>query len=814
MNHNYNLILTPTVVQKAKDYFGCPSLIGLELEDQEGYQISSHWDARILLGEYMNAKQYSPEVVMSDFTLALLEDSGWYKVNYYTGGLMRFGKNKGCAFLDDECSENGITKFKNEFFDYSDRDKPSCSSGRLSRAYCEDNNNNYADKCYIFDNKEDKEIKPVNNINEEIEDIYVGNCKRGNGNYGSKIEYNNLKKFKNSELSSILKEVYSNNSFCILSEAYPTSSSTYSSDLSGVIHPICYEMSCSDNSLTVKIGEQYVVCPRKGGKIQVFGDFQGYIYCPDFNLICTGTPLCNDMFDCINKLSLPKTQNYDYEMSNYTSSQKIIDLKNMNPDEGYEADDTNINAKCPKNCAQCKEDKKCFLCRQGYNLIGEKENDNKPIKCDNQIDISNGYYKKGEVYYQCVEYCVTCNNGDYCQKCDNFHKLDKNSKCEEKIANCENYNITDYSCLKCKNGYGFIKTDRENCRTIDYERYYSDDGGISYYPCDTNINYCDKCIRGDSCEKCIKNYFFIETNRTKCYSNRDFNLLELYTEDNATSYYFCDKAILQCQYCYNKNFCYNCKYSYFLKFNDNSECFLEDELKKDQLYYKFNSTHYKKCSDNIENCKNCTSGDKCIQCLQNYYFLNDNYKKCVDIRTIDNDEYYKVDPYNYHQCSWKFRNCKKCNSTICKFCNNDYTLVNDNYEICYSKDSVQKGYYQNAEGNMYYPCINNCDKCVNGDECIECAPKFFLLGDGTSCGSCMYVEQTVKDELTMVNLDKLKESYINKYKNNFDVVAVYANPTLNYTYIVFRTWQCTEILIAEKYFKIDLSQFLEKLKKN
>ena len=40
-----------------------------------------------------------PEEVISEFTLALLEDLGFYKANYYTGGLMRYGKNKGCDFV-------------------------------------------------------------------------------------------------------------------------------------------------------------------------------------------------------------------------------------------------------------------------------------------------------------------------------------------------------------------------------------------------------------------------------------------------------------------------------------------------------------------------------------------------------------------------------------------------------------------------------------------------------------------------------------------------------------------------------------------
>ena len=40
-----------------------------------------------------------PDVAISDITLAVLEDTGYYKVNYYTGGLFRFGKNQGCAFF-------------------------------------------------------------------------------------------------------------------------------------------------------------------------------------------------------------------------------------------------------------------------------------------------------------------------------------------------------------------------------------------------------------------------------------------------------------------------------------------------------------------------------------------------------------------------------------------------------------------------------------------------------------------------------------------------------------------------------------------
>ena len=89
----------------------------------------------------MNGVVYCEEQVISEFTLAMLEDSGYYQDNYYIGGLMQYGKNKGCDFLNNKYVINGgevNPKFKNEFF-YSDlfygNVDPSFSRRRQSRAY-------------------------------------------------------------------------------------------------------------------------------------------------------------------------------------------------------------------------------------------------------------------------------------------------------------------------------------------------------------------------------------------------------------------------------------------------------------------------------------------------------------------------------------------------------------------------------------------------------------------------------------------------------------------------------------------------------
>ena len=63
--------------------------------------------------------------------------------------------------------------------------------------------------------------------------------------------------------------------------------------------------------MTIKILDDYIVCPRSGGKIEVEG-YNGYFLCPDYNLICTGTVLCNDLFDCVNKKSEFKSQTFNF----------------------------------------------------------------------------------------------------------------------------------------------------------------------------------------------------------------------------------------------------------------------------------------------------------------------------------------------------------------------------------------------------------------------------------------------------------------------------------------------------------------------
>ena len=137
---NKTLFIGNKAIETASSYFNCNKIEGIELDSNSNSEKlpNSHWNARILLGDYMISGKYYPEQVISEITLALLEDLGWYKINYYTGGLMRFGKNKGCEFLEKDCIKSDgndvVSSFPNEFC--SPNSFSTCSSGRLSRGYC------------------------------------------------------------------------------------------------------------------------------------------------------------------------------------------------------------------------------------------------------------------------------------------------------------------------------------------------------------------------------------------------------------------------------------------------------------------------------------------------------------------------------------------------------------------------------------------------------------------------------------------------------------------------------------------------------
>ena len=75
-------IKTPKVLEIARDHFGCQTISSIGFENGGGKGTKgSHWDRaelgdETMTGSAINAEKYSK------FTLAFLEDTGYYKVNF------------------------------------------------------------------------------------------------------------------------------------------------------------------------------------------------------------------------------------------------------------------------------------------------------------------------------------------------------------------------------------------------------------------------------------------------------------------------------------------------------------------------------------------------------------------------------------------------------------------------------------------------------------------------------------------------------------------------------------------------------------
>jgi hypothetical protein len=92
------------VLEVAKKHYGCNTLDGVPLQNNNG-QLGGHWSETFLSNELMTPTTGSDAEVVSPMTLALCEDTKWYKANWsYTENYI-YGKGKGCDFFGKSCKK-------------------------------------------------------------------------------------------------------------------------------------------------------------------------------------------------------------------------------------------------------------------------------------------------------------------------------------------------------------------------------------------------------------------------------------------------------------------------------------------------------------------------------------------------------------------------------------------------------------------------------------------------------------------------------------------------------------------------------------
>jgi len=284
-----HFLVTPKVLQAARHHFGCDSLDGMPMEEQGGDGTAfSHWDARVMHTEVMSPESSSVPRI-SDITLAVLEDSGWYKVHGgasakdgdSAAGAFFFGQNKGCGFVYGKCIVDQQSAFPDTFCTENQGScssmwagSRSCSHDRLSVGLCT-NCLHSAQLPAAYQHFENPRLGGFAR--------YVGYCPIVEPFWFCKERsaYSQVASYRYGESLGA-------SSRCILSTVTEK----------GYVQPqaalgTCRNVYCEADGLKIQIGggDNFVECSRSdvGKRKDVIGLFAGYVICPEYTQLCGAT---------------------------------------------------------------------------------------------------------------------------------------------------------------------------------------------------------------------------------------------------------------------------------------------------------------------------------------------------------------------------------------------------------------------------------------------------------------------------------------------------------------------------------------------
>lgn len=458
------MLTTPTVVKRSQEGFGCSDMLGIELEDSGGSgTIGSHWEKRIMFNDFMIGDIGPTDIIYSDISFAVLQDSGWYKVNWNYTDSIAYGRDKGCKFHEEKCIIDGIAQFE-EFCTESSKVKK-CDYLRLNKGYC--NRFTHSQSLpeymsYFFD--------PRVGSNDDLMD----NCPTiQHAPYGSCRGYD----YETTLLDLGSGETVGINSRCFEHNLLKNSYS-YTAQYK-TTRPGCYEIRCNGSQYEIILDNKSYLC-IPGQSISV-SDYNGSIECPGYKEVCEieNCPLsCRGTGICKNGVCIC--------------------------DKGYGRYDCGIS--CDSSCFSCngRAANDCISCEEGYTL--------QYGRCISSISES------------CSDLCTMCYEDTECRSCvvnavlkegicrcqDGYYNL--NNKCIESTINCrllcevcdeygactlckENAHLYDGRNCECNSNY------RENdneCKTsvqieevLDNDEEDEEESGHNYMPI-----YCLGIISG------------------------------------------------------------------------------------------------------------------------------------------------------------------------------------------------------------------------------------------------------------------------------------------------------------------------------
>jgi leishmanolysin len=238
-----SVIDIPELTEKLRNFYGCPTIPGLIMENDGGSGTAlSHVERKYWVYDSMSSGGIFGRRV-SEFSLGLLEGSGWYVPNYDYAEPYFFGQGQGCDFIDQKCSSS-----KAIFDEFCTGSSRGCAPQGRSGGKCASDSK--ANGCKYFDPDTDWDCENPDAVdNARLPDLEV---------YGR-----------------------DQNSKCFTGSLNTRKSSNGATSF-------CFKYTCVgtgvDSQLEVQIGSNKLLCTEKGPR--AIDGYYGTVDCPDPLTFC------------------------------------------------------------------------------------------------------------------------------------------------------------------------------------------------------------------------------------------------------------------------------------------------------------------------------------------------------------------------------------------------------------------------------------------------------------------------------------------------------------------------------------------------
>ncbi|CAD8105658.1 unnamed protein product [Paramecium sonneborni] len=444
---------------------------------------------------------------------------------------------------------------------------------------------------------------------------------------------------------------------------------------------------------------------------------------------------------------------------------------------------------CPIQYYRNDDDFYCYSCQQPCLTCSNKET---CIDC-----ISNHFYLDNFQCKQCQSPCLTCLTQTKCLSCINeqYYYMKEEFKCIKCPIPCttcyldesllcvgclEKFYLYNYQCYECP------LYCQDTCYyDIIHKLIQCDLCQVGFYPSKINKpfecincpNYCTNCTNEQTCLECTFPYilqngkcqqcnelfgsYCISCNQLNCvHCQNGYQLIDgkcvediinvtplclLQREFYNTLSNSCDKCLQYCLICKELKTCIICEEKSYKKSEICINCkfpcnnCMSDQFCltiSNQLYYidysitDINEINAFKCNSP---CKNCKSFEECIDCLDGYYFYNNQCLLCdPSCKTCKNKSDFCTSCYPGFQLS--NGKCPQCIDQNCQSCRQYCSLCNHLLDDLYICKTCLPGYY--LIDQECHPCSSNCKTCsIKSDQCTSCFEGYFLTPD-MKCEKC------------------------------------------------------------------------------